>query len=84
VRTTIPRNANQNRSLFCFSDANFSGFSNCNSVVSALINFCASVRPHSVIEIYMLVAPILSPAAMARTIFPRSSCVGSRFIELTD
>jgi hypothetical protein len=25
-------------------------------------------------------SPILSPAAIARTIFPRSSCVGSRFI----
>ena len=28
----------------------------------------------------MLVAPILSPATMARTIFFRSSAVGSRFI----
>jgi hypothetical protein len=33
-----------------------------------------------VIEIYMLVAPILSPATMVRSIFSRSSAVGSRFI----
>jgi hypothetical protein len=44
-----------------------------------LINSYASVKPHSVIEIYMLVARILSPPAIARTIFSRSSCVGSRF-----
>ena len=31
-------------------------------------------------EIYRLVASILSPAAMAPTIFPNSSSVGSRFI----
>ena len=44
--------------------------------MSALINFCASVRPRSVVGIYMLVAPVLSPAAIVRTIFSRSSCVG--------
>jgi len=33
---------------FVFSDAKFFGFSNCSSVVSVLINFCASVKPHSV------------------------------------
>jgi hypothetical protein len=73
-------NANQNRCLFCCFCANFSGFFACSLVVRALINSCASVKPHSVIEIYMLVAPILSPAAMARTIFSRSSAVGSRLI----
>ena len=64
--------------LFFF--ANFSGFSNPSSVVRALINFCAPVKPHSVIQIYVLVARILSPAAIARTIFFRSSYVGSRII----
>ena len=68
-------NANHNRCLFCCFCANCTGFSACSSVVRALINSCASVKPHSVIEIYMLVAPILSPAAMARTIFSRSSSV---------
>ena len=52
------------------------GFPSFSSVVSAF--FCASVRPHSVIEIYMLVAPILSAATIARTIFCHSSCVWVR------
>ena len=74
----VARNQNQ-RFFFCFG-ANLSGFSAFNSLVRALINSCASVKPHSVTEIYRLVASILSPAAMAPTIFPNSSSVGSRFI----
>ena len=35
-------------------------------------------------EIYMLVASILSPSTMARSIFSCSCSVGSRFIEFQD
>jgi hypothetical protein len=43
--TRIGAVANQNRCLFCCFCANFSGFFACSSVVRALINSCASVKP---------------------------------------
>ena len=52
--------------------------------LAAVFETLASVRPHSVMEIYMLVASSLSPSVMAWSIFSHSSAVGSRFIEFQD